>query len=121
MRPLVHWQDIGSSAVGVWLCVSPLILGLGGVDAWATAIFGLFVILFAIEGLIMPSYFEELFEAIMGIALVVAPWSIGYASSVAAYSSAISGVLVVAFAVSEMLTDREFLTWCRQRQPRMFA
>jgi hypothetical protein len=118
---LVHWQDLGSVAVGVWLCVAPLFLSLNGVSAWTTAIFGLLVILFAIEGLVMPSYFEELFEALMGVALIVAPWSLGYDSSSATFNSMISGVLVAALAISEMLTDQEFLTWCRGRRPRMFA
>jgi SPW repeat-containing protein len=118
---LVHWQDLGSSVVGIWLCVSPFFLGLSGVGAWATVIFGLLVVLFAIEGLIMPSYLEELFEAVLGIALVAAPWSIGYDSTIATYDSVISGALVLAFAVSEMLTDREFLTWLRGRGPRISA
>jgi hypothetical protein len=36
-----------------------LALGLVGAAAWITVILGLFVILFAIEGLILPSYLEE--------------------------------------------------------------
>ena len=115
---LVHWQDFTSAAVGAWLCVSVLFLGLGsGVAAWTTTILGLLVILVAIEGLIMPSYFEELFETLLGIALMVAPWTVSYDSSTATYNSVICGVLVVVFALSEMFTDREFITWCREHQP----
>jgi SPW repeat-containing protein len=118
---LIHWQDLGSSAVGVWLCLSPLVLGVIGISAWTTAVLGVLVILFAIEGLTMPSYFEELFEVIMGVALILAPWSLSYDSSGAIINSIVSGTLIAAFAVSEMFTDQEFTTWCRERRPRMFA
>jgi len=118
---LIHWQDLCSSAVGLWLCVSPLALGLDGVSAWMTAVLGLLVIAFAIEGLVMPSYLEELCETGMGLVLVAVPWSVGYESASAVYSSVISGVLVVVFAISEMLTDREFLTWLHKGRLRMFG
>jgi SPW repeat-containing protein len=108
-------------AVGAWLCVAPLFLGLVGMSAWVTAILGLLIILFAIEGLIMPSYFEELFEILMGIALIVTPWSLGYDSSAATFNSMVSGLLVAALAISEMFSDQEFVAWCRERRPRMFA
>ena len=118
---LIHWQDFGSAAVGAWLSASPLFLGLSPVSAWTTTIVGLLVILFAIEGLVMPSYFEELFETIMGVALIVAPWSLGYESSSATINSVACGVLIAALAISEMFSDQEFLTWCRDHQPRMFV
>jgi SPW repeat-containing protein len=114
---LIHWQDFCSLTVGAWLCVSALVLGLGsGVEAWTTAILGLLVILLAVEGLILPSYFEELGETILAIALIAMPWTIGYPSAVAAYNSTIAGILVVALALSEMFTDREFLDWWRKQR-----
>ena len=109
-----HWQDIGSLLLGAWLVLSPLALGLVGAAAWITVILGLFVILFAIEGLILPSYLEEWGEIGLGLALVVAPWSISYESATATFSSMVTGVLVTLFAVWEMLTDREFITWWQE-------
>ena len=51
-----HWQDIASLLLGVWLVVSPFAFGFGGVDLWMTIALGLGVILFAVEGFVIPSY-----------------------------------------------------------------
>jgi SPW repeat len=118
---LVHWQDVLSCTVGAWLCISPLVLSLGGLAAWATLAFGLLVMVFAVEGLILPSYLEEWVEIVMGLALVIAPWSMSYGSSAAAYNSTISGIAVIVLAAWEMATDGEFLTWWSQRKMRMRA
>jgi hypothetical protein len=54
-----HWQDIASLLLGVWLVVSPFVLGFAGAATWITIMPGLFVILFAVEGSAIPSYLEE--------------------------------------------------------------
>jgi hypothetical protein len=54
-----HWQDIASLLLGVWLVVSPFVLGFAGAATWVTIVLGLFVILFAVEGFVIPSYLEE--------------------------------------------------------------
>ena len=46
-----HWQDIASLLLGVWLVVSPFVLGFAGAATWITIVLGLFVILFAVEGI----------------------------------------------------------------------
>jgi len=46
-----------------------------------------------------------------GLALLVAPWAVGYASESATTNSMVSGILVIGFAVWELMTDREFITW----------
>jgi hypothetical protein len=106
-----HWQDIASLLLGAWLVLSPWMLDFVGAAAWITVALGLFVILFAIEGLILPSYLEEWGEIALGLALLVAPWSVGYDSLTAALSSVVTGILVMILAVWEMMTDREFIAW----------
>ncbi len=106
-----RWQDVVSLFLGVWLVLSPWALSMSGAAAWFTIALGLGVMLFAIEGLIIPSYFEELGEICVGLALIVVPWSASFESRLAMLNSAIVGVLVIAFATWEMMTDREFLNW----------
>ena len=54
-----HWQDVASLLVGVWLVLSPFALGFAGAAVGITIVLGLSVILFAVEGFVIPSYLEE--------------------------------------------------------------
>jgi hypothetical protein len=62
----------------------------------------LFVILFAVEGFVIPSYLEEWGEILLGLALVVAPWTVGYESVPATVSSMVSGILVILLGAWEL-------------------
>jgi hypothetical protein len=110
-----HWQDVVSLLVGVWLVLSPFALGFAGAATWITIVLGLFVILFAVEGLVIPDYLEEWGEVFLGLALLVVPWSVGYESASATVSSVTSGILVILFAAWELMTDRDFIAWWNDR------
>ena len=110
-----HWQDVVSLLLGVWLVVSPFALGFAGAATWITIVLGLFVILFAVEGFVIPSYLEEWGELLLGLALLVAPWTVGYESVSATVSSVVSGLLVILFAAWELMIDRDFINWWHDR------
>jgi SPW repeat len=106
-----HWQDAASLLLGVWLVLSPFALGFAGAATWMTIVLGLCVILFALEGFVIPSYLEEWGEILLGFALLVAPWVVGYEPNLAIVNSVVSGLLVILFAAWELATDRDFMTW----------
>lgn len=114
-----HWQDAGSLLVGVWLVLSPFALGFAGAATWITILLGLFVILFALEGFVIPSYQEEWAEILAGLALLVAPWTFSYEPALATVNSTASGLLVILFAVWELATDHDFTTWLSDRWHRI--
>lgn len=110
-----HWQDAGSLLFGVWLVLSPFALGFVGAEVVITIALGLCVILFAVEGFVIPSYMEEWGEILIGLALVAVPWTVGYESVSATASSVVSGILVILLAAWELATDRDFSTWWHDR------
>ncbi|MGY4479399.1 SPW repeat domain-containing protein [Bradyrhizobium sp. USDA 3364] len=110
-----HWQDVASLLVGVWLVVSPLILGFSGAAVWLTIALGLGVILFSVEAFVIPSYLEEWGEMLIGLALVLVPWTIGYEHVSTTANSVVSGILVILLAGWELTTDRDFTTWWHDR------
>src|SRR4030081_2303657 len=57
-----------------------VMLGFAGAAVWITIVLGLCVILFAVEGFVIPSYLEEWGEVLFGLALLAAPWTVGYES-----------------------------------------
>jgi hypothetical protein len=114
-----HWQDAASLLVGLWLVLSSFILGLSGAAVWITIALGFGVMLFAIETFVIPSYLEEWGEVLLGLALLLAPWTIGYESVSATVSSVLSGTVVILLAVWELMTDREFSTWWHDRWHRL--
>lgn len=112
-----HRQDAASLLVGVWLVLSSFVLGPSGAAVWITIALGLGVMLFAVEALVIPSDLEEWGEMLLGLALVAAPWSVGYESASATVSSVVSGVLVILLAVWELMTDRNFSAWWHDHWP----
>src|SRR3981081_1926477 len=76
---------------------------------------GLVFLVLAIEVFVIPSYLEEWGEILLGLALVVAPWTIGYESVSATVSSMVSGILVILFGAWELMADRDFIPWLDER------
>ena len=110
-----HWQDVASLLLGVWLVLSPFALGFAGAAVWLTIALGLCVILFAVEGFVIPSYLEEWGEILLVWLWWWHPGRSATSRTAATVSSVVSGILVILFAVWELMTDRDFTTWWHDR------
>jgi len=103
MQNINRLQDQLEIVVGLWLCISPWVLGYADplqVAGWGAIVAGIGVLLFSFEDLVLPSQIEEWVELGLGVGLMALPWLWGYAANVSAtLNSAISGFLISGIAV----------------------
>ncbi len=103
MKAWSRWQDWVGVAVGLWLFVSPWLLGVSGVEAAARTgwVLGALVLAAALWALASPqSRFSEWCSSVLGLATLVAPWVMGFADlGVPTWSFLIAGLVVMVLAV----------------------
>ncbi len=89
MVTLNRWQDRLEVGAGVWLCLSPLVLGLTEAAAWSAVMVGIGVIILASEDLFLPTQIEDWGNTLLGLGLMVSPWAWNYADHQAAMINAL--------------------------------
>lgn len=117
MTAATRWQDWTSFALGLWLAMSPWILGYSGHEA-ATANAA-----FAGLALALGSHFEvsfdeaaiEWFSLALGLWLAGSPFVLGFTAlpDVTA-NCVVVGTLVVVLSASALSLDKEIEKWWRQ-------
>ncbi|MGC2517856.1 MAG: SPW repeat protein [Burkholderiales bacterium] len=103
MENVNRWQDRIEIVIGLWLCISPWVLGYTGpleAAGWSAIVVGIGVLMFSFEDLVLPSEIEEWVELVLGLLLMISPWAWGYSDNMAATLNAlISGFLVTGIAL----------------------
>ena len=115
-----RWQDWTSFALGLWLAVSPWMLGYSANEA-ATANAAFLGLAIALGSHFEVSFDEssaEWFNLAAGLWLVLAPFLLGYGTQgiVTANSIAV-GTLVAGLASSALSLDKEVGKWWRKQEP----
>ena len=98
-----HWRDWLMLLFGAWLVASPFAFGHAesgaGMVLWAPVLLGVAVIVFAVAVLRKTQVWEEWILLALGVALIAAPFLLGYAGiTLAMWNSVIMGLLVGADA-----------------------
>ena len=107
MKP-ERWQNWVNVVLGAWLVLSPWVLGFAdqktaAIVAWSL---GAAVIVFAGLGARVQDAWEEAITLVLGVLLMGAPWALEFADERTATANvALSGTLVVVFAIWAMLRD----------------
>ncbi len=104
-----RWQDWLNVILGVWLFLSPWILGFSGAGnaAWNAWIIGVAIVVFAAIAVSTPRQWEEIVNLLLGIWMVISPWVLACAGTRAAEANAIIvGLLVILFAGWAMTSMR---------------
>jgi hypothetical protein len=106
-----RWQDWMNLVLGLWLFVSPWALDYAGQQsaAWNAYIVGAGIVVFAAIAAYMPKAWEEMINTGLGVWLVLSPYMLGFASHMmVALHTVVFGILVTAFAVWAMFSDKDF-------------
>lgn len=94
-----NWQDVISLILGVWLILSPWLLGFALMQAatWNAIAFGIVIALMAFMALFEFHAWEEWADMAVGVWLIVSPWVLGFAMADVAggYTAAAWNVVIV--------------------------
>ena len=114
MKYMKHWQDPLNVLLGVWLAVSPWILGFQD-QMTPTAngvVIGLALISAALGAIFMPRAWEEWTEGLLGLWMVISPWVLGFSGQMDAMRNAVvSGIVVLGLALWVLITDKDYMSW----------
>jgi uncharacterized membrane protein YczE len=98
-----RWQDWANLVLGIWLILSPWILGYSATSAalWNALIVGVVVGLMAFLHLQNGPLWEEWVNVVLGVWLILSPWILGFsAQGNATWNAVVVGLLVGVLALS---------------------
>lgn len=103
-----QWQEWVMIALGVWLFISPFVLGYGGASALNAYYVGAGLVLFSVIALVKPQLWGEWVNLVLGGWLLVSAFLLTpEGGGVAQWNHVIVGVLVVVDALSAVFTQPE--------------
>ncbi len=106
--PPQQWQDWLSWILGIWLCLSPWILGFGNESPAMENATLIGFLLIATEVVTLSAFepWEEWLNIALGAWLVVGSWILGSVGAVPRANFIIVGLMVIALAIYEMQETR---------------
>ncbi|MEW5710290.1 MAG: SPW repeat protein [Pseudomonadota bacterium] len=114
-----RWQDWVTLALGVWLFISPWVLGFEdkmSAVAWNSYLLGAAVAIFSVVCLYTPKVWEEWLNVAFGVWLIISPWVVGFSTFAAAtYNAVAVGILVIGFTLWAM-AHAGHLAWRKGHQ-----
>jgi hypothetical protein len=96
--------DVANLVLGAFLFFSPWIFGFAAGAPWTNAmISGLIIVALSIAALAMFAIWEEWLNLIVGLWVIVSPWILGFAGTIAALNVHLAvGFLVAVLAAIEL-------------------
>lgn len=104
-----RWQDWLNLLIGIWLFISPWVMGYVGSNAaanWNAWILGVAIVVFSAIAVSLPQAWEEVINILLGIWMVISSWVIGVTSRAVETNFVIVGLLVILFAAWAMAMSR---------------
>jgi hypothetical protein len=107
------WTLAVSIAVGLWLMISPDVLGLGRAAADVLHLGGAVVVVVAVVALAEPLRALRFLNVPLGLAVAVLPWVLRGATAPGRVSALIGGLLVTALALRRGQVRERYGAWSR--------
>ena len=104
------WRDTVNLVLGIWLIVSPFVLGYAEqtAPAWNAYAIGVVIAVLSAAALWQFQKWEEWLSAVLGAWLVVSPWILGFSvSRVATWNQIVVGIVVGVLAFWSGVTEPE--------------
>jgi len=114
IKHVKHWQDPLNAALGVWLILSPWLVGFQDLEtpAMNAVAVGILLGAAALGATFVPRAWEEWTEGALGLWMVVSPWVLGFASMRDPMMNAVvTGIAVVVLAAWVLATDKDYVHW----------
>jgi hypothetical protein len=102
VRPWTRWQNWLAALVGIWVFISPWVLGTttSTPTEWNAWIIGAAIVIVALVVLATSGYLAEWLSVALGIWLFISPWALGYTGiRDGSWSAWIFGVVSVTLAL----------------------
>lgn len=103
-----RWEDWVGFILGIWLFVSPWFLNytVSG-ESWNAHSVGLAYVVFTLWALSIPKPWEEWFNTVLSVWLIISPWIVGYSSPAVAWNSVSIGVVVLVISLEATRPSRQ--------------
>lgn len=108
-----NWQDVVCLILGLWLVVSPWVLGFTAIQfaMWNAIVLGAVIVVMTLMELVEFHDWEEWTDMVIGGWLAISPWVLGFTaeaggSAVATANFVIVGLLVLAMAAWSLIGHR---------------
>lgn len=105
----MRWQDWTNVALGLWLFISPWVLGFSNVEAatWNAALFGIAIVVLEFADVLVPDPWPERVSLPVALWVAISPMILGFTGHTAAtVSTALTGVVVVLLAAWTVWAER---------------
>ena len=107
----IPWYLVVATGLGLWLMASPAIFGTTGGAADSNQLVGALVVTFSVIAMGEPARVVRFVNVPLGIWIVVAPWILAGAPTVATWNSVAVGILLITVSIPRGSIRDRYGTW----------
>ena len=109
----IPWNLLLSVGLGIWLMLTPSVLGSAGAAAHSDHLVGALIVTAAVIALADVGRATRFLNLLLGAWVIAAPWLLGGATTASRWSDAIAGVLVILLSLPRGPVGERYGTWER--------